>query len=321
MEKAGAVLGIDVSKDRLDLALVEQDHVQSWSVTNSTRGIEELLTRLGQQIPNLVVIEATGGYEWEIASRLASMKWPVCVVNPRQVRDFARAAQILAKTDRIDAKVLALFGFRVRPQVRPLKSEALRELEALVARRRQLADMLKAEKQRLRFATTAVEQSLSKHIDYLEQELDHANSQLRAAIESSPVWRVKDQLLKTASGVGNIFSATLIAELPELGSLTGRKISALVGVAPFNRDSGKWRGRRTTWGGRRSVRRVLYMATLVAVRHNDPIRHTYESLLKRGKPKKVAMVACMRKLLVMLNAMMRDQLPWSDSIALKSRIA
>jgi transposase len=321
MEKSMCVVGIDVSSNRLDVACQRGEDFESWEVAYTKAGIEELEERLSEREADLVVLEATGGYEWAVASHLAVRGEKVCVVNPRQVRDFARSHQILAKTDKIDAKVLALFGERVRPEPRALKNVEQKGLEALVARRRQLQDMLSAERNRLRFATAAVRRSITKHIRYLEKELDRADGELKSAIESSPLWRAQDQLLKSVPGIGDVCSATLLAQLPELGKLRGREIAALVGVAPFNRDSGKLRGRRVTWGGRRKLRCALYMATITAVRYKQPLRLFYERLLTQGKPKKVALIACMRKLVVTLNAIVRDQVPWSPEITIESNFS
>ena len=268
--------------------------------------------------PVLIVLEATGGYQRTLAAALASDGLPVAVVNPRQVRDFARATGQLAKTDAIDAKMLALFAERIRPEVRPLPEAEQQALAALVARRRQLLEMLQAERNRLSMAHKAVQDELRAHIRFLEKRLDKANRALQEAIEASPIWRAKEDLLRSVPGVGPVLSATLLAELPELGRLSGREIAALVGVAPFNRDSGTLRGQRCIWGGRVSVRCALYMGTLVAVRHNPVLRRFYEQLLGRGKAKKVALVACMRKLLVILNAMMKTQTHWNPDFCYES---
>ena len=311
-----AFVGIDIAKDRLDLETCP--HPEPWHTTNDAQGINQVIERMHALTPALIVLEATGGYERALAAALASEGLPVAVVNPRQVRDFARATGQLAKTDAIDAKMLALFAERIRPEVRPLPEAQQQALAALVARRRQLLEMLQAERNRLSMAHKAVQAELRTHIRFLEKRLDKANRALQEAIEASPVWRAKEDLLRSVPGVGPVLSATLLAELPELGRLSGRQIAALVGVAPFNRDSGQLRGQRCIWGGRVSVRCALYMGTLVAVRHNPVLRLFYEQLLKRGKAKKVALVACMRKLLVILNAMMKTQTHWNPDFCYES---
>lgn len=302
-------VGIDIAKDRLDLDTCP--HAQPWHTTNDNQGIAQVIESMHQLQPALIVLEATGGYERVLAAALASDGLSVAVVNPRQVRDFARATGQLAKTDAIDAQILALFAERIRPEVRPLPEVEQQALAALVARRRQLGEMLQAERNRLSMAHKAVQSELRAHIRFLEKRLDKANRALQEVIEASPIWRAQENLLRSVPGVGPVLSATLLAELPELGRLSGREIAALVGVAPFNRDSGTLRGQRCIWGGRVSVRCALYMGTLVAVRHNPVLRRHYEQLLDRGKAKKVALVACMRKLLVMLNAMMKTQTHWN----------
>ena len=309
MNTEEAFVGIDVAKDRLDLDTCPR--AEPWHTTNDAQGIAQVCQRLQALQPQLIVVEATGGYEHALAAALPSDALPVVVVNPRQVRDFARATGTLAKTDAIDAKILALFAERIRPAVRPLPEADGRALAALVARRRQLREMLQAERNRLSMAHKAVQGELRAHIRFLEKRLDKADRALKEAIEASPMWRAQEDLLRSVPGVGPVLSATLLAELPELGHLSGRQIAALVGVAPFNRDSGQYRGQRCIWGGRVSVRCALYMGTLVAVRHNPVLRRFYERLLRRGKTKKVALVACMRKLLVILNAMMKTQTHWN----------
>lgn len=302
--------GLDISKEYLDLATPTED-IGRFPYTPS--GIDEILSRLTPGPVDLLVLEATGGLEHAVAAALAGAGLPVAVVNPRQVRDFARATGRLAKTDQIDARVLALFAERVRPAIRDLPGEEQRALTALVTRRRQILQMLMAEKNRRARADRVVLPDLNAHIAFLESRLDQTDRSLRKAIESSPVWRTGDDLLQSVPGIGPTASATLLAEMPELGRISPKEIAALVGVAPFNCDSGQYRGTRRIWGGRASVRRVLYMATLVAVRHNDVLRMHYEQLLDRGKAKKVALVACMRKLLVWLNAIMREQQPWDPA--------
>lgn len=305
-------IGIDVAKAELVVSV--RPSLEQWAVPNTAAGIETFLTRLSALGPQLIVLEATGGYEREVAAALAAAQWPVVVVNPRQVREFAKATGQRAKTDGIDAAMLALFGERMQPAVRPLSDEATTDLAAVLLRRRQLTEMLVAEKNRLGLARRPVRKSLKSHIAYLERELRITETDLTAQIEASPVWRVNDDLLQSAPGIGQVTSQTLLAELPELGALSHRQVAALVGVAPVAHDSGAMRGKRAIAGGRARVRAVLYMATLVATRHNPVIRAFYQRLVAAGKPKKVALVACMRKLLTMLNAMLRDQRPWSSTV-------
>jgi transposase len=260
------------------------------------------------------VLEATGGYESLVAGALAGQGIAVAVVNPRQVRDFAKATGVLAKTDRIDARVLARFAEAVRPEPRPLPTEEAKELEEFLSRRRQIVDMLTMEKNRLSIATTErAKKSLKKHIAWLEEALRRANDDIDTAVRNSPAWREQEDLLRSVPGIGPVSARTMLAELPELGTLSRKKIAALVGVAPLNRDSGTIRGSRICWGGRASVRQVLYMAATSAVRCNPVIRRTYLALRARGKKHKVALVACMRKLLTILTAMVRDQRRWSPS--------
>ena len=269
-------------------------------------------SRLQALTPALVVLEATGGLELELVGALAAAALPVVVVNPRQVRDFARATGRLAKTDALDAAVLAHFGEAVRPPLRALRDAESLALKALLGRRQQLVTMLVAERNRRGAAVAAVRPRIEAHIAWLEQERSELEDELRQTLQRSPVWRERDQLLRSVPGVGEQLSLTLLAELPELGRLNRRAIAALVGVAPFNRDSGRMRGRRTIWGGRARVRAMLYMGALSASRHNPVIRDCYQRLLAAGKPKKVALTACMRKLLVILNAMLKHHTPWRD---------
>jgi transposase len=302
-------VGIDVAK--AELVVTSRPTLQRWSAANTVAGIAALVERLRGDRPELIVLEATGGYEREAAAALVAGGLPAVVVNPRQVRAFAKATGRLAKTDRIDADVLALFAERVRPAWRPLADETTTDLAAVLLRRRQLSEMLTAERNRLAQARRPVRASLQAHIAYLERALRGSEGELRALIEASPAWRVNDDLLRSVPAVGTVTAQTLLAELPELGRLPHKQISALVGVAPMAADSGGTRGKRVIAGGRARVRQVLYMATLVATRHNAVIRAFYDRLLAAGKPKKVALVACMRKLLTILNAMIRDQHPWS----------
>lgn len=308
MVPANVYVGIDVAKDWLDVA--ERPDGAAWRVPNDEPGIASLVERLAERAPAVVVLEATGGLESALAAALAAAQLPVVVVNPRQVRDFARATGRLAKTDALDAQVLAQFGEAVAPQPRPLPEAATQELAALVARRRQLVEMLTAEKNRLRTAARSVRRDLQEHIRWLERRLDGVDGALGKAVRSHALWQDRDDVLQSTPGVGFVVSSTLLADLPELGRLNRKEIAALVGVAPLNRDSGTRRGRRTIWGGRAQVRAALYMATLVATQHNPVVRAFYQRLVAAGKPKKVALTACMRKLLTILNAMLRDHVPW-----------
>jgi transposase len=305
-------VGIDVAKAHLDVAVRPGGDV--WQAANDAAGIARLVTRLHRLAATLVVLEATGGLEVPVAAALATAGLAVAVVNPRQVRDFARATGKLAKTDTIDAAVLAHFAAAVRPEPRPLPDAAARVLDALLTRRRQLMQMLVAEKTRRHSAALAVRSRIDQHIGWLEAELDDLDGELRQQIEQSPVWRTKDDLLQSTKGVGPVLSLTLLAELPELGTLRRQQIAALVGVAPLNRDSGTQRGQRRCWGGRATIRAALYMATLSAVRSNPALQVFYQRLLQQGKRQKVALTACMHKLLTILNAILRDQAHWEDRI-------
>jgi len=301
-------VGIDVSKAQLDVAL--PDGTQVWP--NDPDGHQQLVEQLGKWPLQMVVLEATGGYERAITAELAAAGLPVVVVNPRQVRDFARATGRLAKTDQIDAAVLAEFGRAVRPEQRPLPDAETEKLREKLARRRQLVQMLSAESNRLQQAHEASVRKSIRHVQQtLTKQLAHIDEDLQQTIQQTPAWREKENLLRSVPGIGPQTALSLLVELPELGSCSRQQIAALVGVAPLNRDSGKFRGRRTTWGGRATVRKALYMATLVATRYNPRIRNHYQRLLKAGKRKKVALVACMRKLLCILNALLRDQKPWT----------
>lgn len=303
------VVGIDVSKAELECFSVPD--AGSWLEPNAATGIEALVARLHELKPDLVVLEATGGYETAAAVALILAKFEVAVVNPRQVRNFAKAMGKLAKTDRIDAQMIALFGERIRPQARGIPEQAVRELDALVTRRRQVQAMITAEKNRVQVAAIAVRPRIVEHLRWLEQELGDIDREIGALIEKSPAWRTREELLTSVPGVGPATARTLIAELPELGSLGPKRIASLVGVAPWPRDSGVFRGQRKISGGRASVRTSVYMATFVAIRFNPVIRAYYQALTARGKLFKVAMVACMRKLLGILNAMVRDSRRWT----------
>jgi len=301
-------VGIDVAKATLDVAVTVPPSLGPFA--NDEAGHAALIAALTPLAPALIVLEATGGYERAVTVALAAAGLPVVVANPRQIRDFAKATGQLAKTDRLDAAVLAQFAQRVQPAVRPVPDATAQELRDLVTRRRQLIDMLGQERNRLGLARGRVRRELQSHIRWLERRVHESDDDLRQAIEQSPVWRVRDDLLQGVPGVGPVVAQTLLATLPELGTLDRKQIAALVGVAPLNRDSGQWRGRRQVWGGRAPVRAVLYMATLVGVRHNPVLRAFYQRLRTLGKPPKVALVASMRKLLTILNAMLAHQTPW-----------
>jgi transposase len=301
-------IGIDVSKATLDVASLPNG--ESWAVTNDDIGLAELTPQLVVLAPMLVVLEATGGFETLAAITLAKAGLPIAVVNPRQVRDFAKAMGQLAKTDALDAGILAEFAQRVRPEPRPLPDEAAQLLDSLLTRRRQLVDMLTAEKNRLGFARSPVKRDINRHIRWLEKRLADVDGDLQDAIAASPLYQAKADLLRSVPGVGPVTTLTLIAALPELGHLSRHQIAALVGVAPLNRDSGTMRGKRMVWGGRAPVRAVLYMAALVGIKHNPVLRRFYERLRAAGKPFKVAVTACMRKLLTILNAMLHQNRPW-----------
>jgi transposase len=296
-----AYVGIDVSKEMLDVAV--QPSGQKLRVENNEEGFVKLEKFLRPVEPKVVVVEATGGYQTPVVSFLAR-SFPMAVVNPRQVRDFARATGRLAKTDEIDAEVLAAFGEAVKPEVRPLKHEETKELAAWVTRRRQLIEMIKAETNRYTQSAVSVRPQIERTIEWLKSELDDVDKNLDALIRSSSAWREKEDLLRSVPGIGRVTTFTLLAELPELGTLNRKQIAALVGLAPFNRDSGQMKGIRTIWGGRSRVRAVLYMAALAATRKgkDSPLKTFYGRLRAGGKPPKVALVACMRKTLTVLNA-------------------
>lgn len=301
-------VGIDVSKHYLDIYI--RPSGEAFREPNTDPGIVKLVQRLQQLQPQLVVLEATGGMEVPAAVALSTAAIPVAVVNPRQVRDFAKACGKLAKSDAIDAAVLAHFADAIRPQVRALPDAQARELGELVARRRQVVEMITAEKARLAGMTGRMRQDIKTHIEWLQQRLDDLDGQLQTLIRQTPVWYERVNLLKSVPGVGDVLSSTLLVELPELGSLSHKQISNLVGLAPLNRDSGKMRAHRMIWGGRAQVRAVLYMGILVAVRFNPVLKQFYERLRHKGKPAKVALTACMHKLLIILNAMMKNHTPW-----------
>lgn len=309
---AEVYIGIDVSKASLDVGRDHSSEVRQF--TNDEAGIGELGKLLSQLQPKLIVLEATGGLEMAALTALASLGLPVAAVNPRQVRQFARGIGKVAKTDRIDAQMLARFAQVVSPEPRTLPDEAMRELKDLVDRRRQLVTMLVAEKNRVHTASARVRKRLAEHIEWIEKAIEELDEQIDTLVKSSPVWRERDELLQSVPGVGPKTVATLLVELPELGRLDRRELASLVGVAPFNRDSGKYRGKRKIIGGRAVARRALYMATMVATRCNPIISPLYEKLVSAGKLKKVAMVACMRKLLTILNAMVKNNQAWNPRV-------
>ncbi len=308
MDQEAIYVGIDLAKAQVDVAIRPTD--DRWEIPHDQGGIRKLVAQLKAMDPAMVLLEALGGLELSLVAALAAAALPVVVVNPRQVRDFARATGRLAKTDSIDAAVLAHFADAVRPPVRPLRDSETQTLNSLAARRHQVMTMLVSEKNRLGTAVSAVRPRIEAHVAWLEQELKNLDDGLRQTLRQSPVWREKDDLLRSVPGVGEQLSLALLAYLPELGSLNRRQVAALVGVAPFNRDSGTLRGKRTVWGGRARVRATLYMGALVATRHNSIIKDFYHRLLAAGKPKKLALTACMRKLLLILNAMVKSGQPW-----------
>jgi transposase len=301
-------VGIDVSKDRLDVAVLGER--QEKQVDNTVQGIAQLVAWMQELQPELIVVEATGGYQRAVVEALFWAGLAVAVVNPARVRQFARACGLLAKTDKLDAQVLAVFGQKVQPRRYESKSEAGKQLSALLVRRRQLDEMLRAEQNRLRTISQSLKGSMERILACLKEEKKILDTQIQQFVAEQEAWQEQQEILSTAPGVGNVTTATLLAELPELGKMDRKKIAALVGVAPMNSDSGKKRGYRKTKGGRGDVRSVLYMATLVATRYNPLIRAHYQQLLKRGKLKKVALTACMRKFLTILNAMLRDRQPF-----------
>ena len=313
METDNRYIGVDVSSSELVVGVLPTGEV--WQVANDPEGFSVLTRRLGALSPALIVLEASGGYEAEVAGELTDAGMPVVVINPRQTREFARSSGRLAKTDTIDAMALARFGQAVNPPVRPLPTQSEKELRALIGRRRQIVGMITAERNRLPKATVYVQRQIEKHIAWLQTQLEDLGKDLDRLIESSPVWRARDDLLQSVPGVGPVASSVLLAELPELGCLNRKEIACLVGVAPHNRDSGRFRGKRSVWGGRSHVRSALYMATLVASRYNPAIKAFYGRLCEAGKPKKVALVASMRKLLTILNAMLKNHTAWNPHYA------
>lgn len=308
MDSSLVFVGIDVSKDRLDLAV--QPLGRSWSCANDASAFAALRVELNALHPTLIVMEATGALELPVAAALAAANLPLAIVNPRQVRDFAKATGHLAKTDRLDAAMLAHFAAAIRPSAQTLPSAEQQHLSALLTRRRQVIEFLIAERNRLATAVPTLQERIQAHIAWLQTELEDLDSELQRCIEASPAWRTAEDLLRSVPGVGPVTARTLVAALPELGHLSPKCLAALVGVAPLNVDSGRYRGKRRIWGGRAQVRSALYMATVSGVRWNPVLREFYQRLVNAGKPKKVALIAAMHKLLTILNAMMKQQTPW-----------
>lgn len=304
-------VGVDVSKDSLDVAIGAQKDIITFC--NDQNGVDALVKKLSRIDAELTVFESTGGYELLATSCLAEAGLAVVIVNPRQVRNFAKATGFLAKTDAIDARVIARFAEAVKPDVRALKDRATSELAALVNRRRQIVEMIVAESNRLKLANKRNKKDIKDHIRWLQKRLDKIETDIGKTIQNSPIWRCKDDILRSVPGIGPVTSATLICDLPELGVLSRKKIAMLAGLAPLNYDSGKFKGRRRIWGGRAAVRSGLYMATMAAIRCNPAIKGFYQRLIAAGKCHKVAATACMRKLLIILNAMLRDQTLWQQN--------
>jgi len=314
MRKAAEIfVGIDVSKAWLDIAVHERKETSR--VANDATGIADLVKRMKEVGPGLIVLEPTGGFEILAVAELSQAGLPVVVVNAKRVRDFARASGRLAKTDKLDAKVLAHFAAAIRPPVRELQSAEEEELTALLTRRRQLLEMLTVEKNRLVTVRAKMRTDIETHIEWLAASVKDLDKEIENFVEGTPVWKGKDAILQSVPGVGRVTSATMLGMLPELGKLNRQQIAALVGVAPVNKDSGRKQGRRRVYGGRADVRSVLYMAALSAKKFNPVIRKFYERLIKQGKEKKVALTACMRKLLVILNVMLRTNEPWRTKVA------
>jgi transposase len=311
MEKMNFV-GIDVAKDSLEVRVHEDP--ESLTYTNDENEIARLIARIKKVSPSLIVVEATGGYEALIAAELQANGFPVSVVNPRHIRDFARSVGILAKTDKIDAKVIARYAATIQPPAWVLPAEETQRLRAIMIRRRQIITMLTAEKNRLHQANKAVKERIQAHVNWLEQELEDVKKELQQMVQDDPEWKEKDAIIQSVPGVGPNLSITLLSDFPELGSLNRKQIAALGGVAPFNRDSGTLRGKRTIWGGREIVRTATYMSAFVAIRYNPMLKSYFLRLRDAGKPYKVAIVACMRKLLCILNAMLKNRTFWDNRI-------
>ena len=314
MTTTETIIGIDVSKACLDCW--EHPAGRAWRIGHTAAGLSQLTTELAELEPARIIVEATGGLETVLVSELSAAGLPVVVVNPRQVRDFAKATGRLAKTDRLDAAALAQFGAVLRPPVRPLPDPAQRELRVLVARRRQLIAMQTQERnRRQQVSSELVAAQIDDHLSLLGRQVAQLDQDIAASLQDNTVWQARARLLRSIPGVGPVLASTLIAQLPELGQASHKEIAALAGVAPYNRDSGQWRGKRAVWGGRRQLRAALYMATLVATRHNPTLRASYARLLAAGKAKKVALTACMRKLLTICNAIIKSNTPWQAPIA------
>jgi transposase len=309
-QKRDVFIGIDVSKDKLDVAVRPEGEYRLFN--NTEDGLREMREFIGLKQPSSIVIEATGGYEKEAVRELALAGLPIVLVNPRQVRDFAKAIGVLAKTDKIDAEVIARFAEAVKPEKRALKTEEEERLDSLNARRFQIVEMITSEKNRLGHASKWTKEGIVEHISVLEKSLSIINSEMDDLIKNSPVWRQKDKVLRSIPGVGKVMSRTLLADMPEIGTMNRKQVSALGGVAPMNRDSGKYRGKRTVWGGRASVRAVLYMCALTGIRCNYKIKEFYNRLRASGKSFKVAITACMRKLLVIINSMIKHETCWAS---------
>ncbi|MZH41540.1 MAG: IS110 family transposase [Nitrospinae bacterium] len=303
-------IGIDISKDYLDIASSATQ--KTWRTSNDEAGIAGLIKRLST--PTLIVLEATGGLETPLVLALVANQLPVTVVNPRQVRDFAKATGQLAKTDTLDAKVLARFAAAVRPEMRQIKDQETRELAALVTRRRQLVEMLSTEKTRLKQVSKPIRKNVETHIAWLKNQIREMDQDLSKTLKRSSVWRENDQIIQSVPGAGQVLSINLLANVPELGTLNRRQIAALIGLAPLNRDSGTFRGRRCIWGGRAGVRSTLYMAAVTAMQYNPVIRSFYQRLTEKGKPFKVAITACMRKLLTIINTMIKTKTRWNEKL-------
>jgi transposase len=316
MNETAVFMGIDVSKQQLDVA--DDQGKSDWSEKNNKAGIDQLVGILQQLNPTLIVVESTGGLELALLIALYEAQLPFARVHPGRVREFARSIGLLAKTDRLDARLLARYAAAVKPPVTRLPSEEEQQLSALMTRRRQVIDMITAEKNRLGTAPKATQERIRDHIAWLEEELQRLNDDIDDFIDKLPTFRQKKEILISTPGIGDVTSAILLADLPELGVYNRQKIAALVGVAPFNKDSGRMRGKRRVKGGRAHIRSVLYMATLSAIKYNPVIQKFYQQLCSRGKEKKVAIVACMRKLLTILNAMIRDNQPWREAEPVKS---
>lgn len=302
-------VGIDVAKDSMEVTVHESN--EHWNFPNDKSGLAKLITKMKKLSPQLIVLEATGGYESTIAIELQSKGFPVAVVNPRQIRDFARSVGILAKTDILDAKVIAQFAAKIQPTPRILPTKAAKKLGAILIRRKQIITMLTAEKNRLQQADSVVRKRVKNHVTWLEKELNDVNKELGQMVQEDPEWKAKDEIIQSVPGVGPNLSITILSDFPELGILNRKQIAALAGIAPFNRDSGKMRGKRSIWGGRDIVRTATYMAAFVAIRFNPLLKSFFDRLINAGKPRKVALVACMRKLLCILNAMLKNRTTWN----------